>query len=153
MNISFLFTRTFHFYLQVAFVRLARNSYLLSKIKFKKSISYFQLVFQLFEESSNNRPKIFPHVPTHCGTSPVSPSPTLALAASNEQRPFLSCFLAAHMLNSNCSPGMRKSQLPIQNPKRDILCVHVYFIYRTGSYKTSITFIQQMQYSTQERIQ
>lgn len=92
-------------------------------------------MFQLFEESSNNHPKIFPHVLTHCAISYIIPSPTLTLAASNEQRPFFSCFLAAHMPHSNCSPGKDKSQLPIENP--EIHCVHVYFIYRTGSYETT----------------
>lgn len=110
----------------MAFVPLARNSYLLSKIKYK-SISCFQLMFQLFEESSNNRPKIFPHVLTHCVISYIIPSPTLALAASNEHRPFLSCFLAAHMPNSNCSPGKDKSQLPIENPERSSVRMYTLF--------------------------
>lgn len=92
-------------------------------------------MFQLFEESSNNLPKILPCVPTHCVVSPVIPSPTLVSAARNEQRPFLPCFLAAPMPNSNCSPGTDKSQLPLETQK-EIPCVHVHFICRTGSYET-----------------
>lgn len=46
-----------------------------------KSASYFQLRFQLLEESSNNHPKTFPHVPTACVISYIIPAPTLVTAA------------------------------------------------------------------------
>lgn len=66
-------------------------------------------------------------MPTHCVISYVIPSPTLVLAVSNEQRPFLSCFLAAHMPNSNCSPGTDNCLYKTQK-ERSSVCMYTLFI-------------------------